>query len=349
MSDKPESKFNSLTSILSGDNNGILHNNETGTFDDNIKILNNKNFVLSLLEPPYAETGNPRGYIDLLQIGAGASPPAPVGYNYAALFAAHGQPTGWVAHGGAGRSVFFQDNAGTTQCTATGDPNGKTTDLSGNANALLQPTSTMRPVFHTAGGIRWWESCQVAGQFRIQFPAIDVYAGDVLTEIAVVRFPGLNLNTNPGGYLDAGIISNYAMAWPGGYHDFRTDGNTGTIQIISSPDDTSAAESSIITDPLLGPQAPVIVIATKNATGLPYPAPNLFIEVYRLNGTLLSSASHSIFTTGMHAGPLFIGQNVYGNTNVMMAFNMHMSALITPTEKTAILADLVSAFGTWNP
>ena len=41
---------------------------------------------------------------------------------------------------------LYQDSAGTTPCTAVGDPIGKVLDTSGRGNHLTQATSTKRPV-----------------------------------------------------------------------------------------------------------------------------------------------------------------------------------------------------------
>jgi len=48
-------------------------------------------------------------------------------------------------------STLFQDSAGTTPVTATGQPIGKITDKSGNGAHATQPTSTARPVIPSAG------------------------------------------------------------------------------------------------------------------------------------------------------------------------------------------------------
>lgn len=50
---------------------------------------------------------------------------------------------------------MFQDSAGTTAVTASGQPVGRINDKSGNGFHLLQATSSKRPTYQTAGGLHW--------------------------------------------------------------------------------------------------------------------------------------------------------------------------------------------------
>jgi hypothetical protein len=47
----------------------------------------------------------------------------------------------------------FQDSAGTTPQTATGQPTGKRLDKSGRGNHVLQATTTSRPIYNVTGAI----------------------------------------------------------------------------------------------------------------------------------------------------------------------------------------------------
>lgn len=53
-------------------------------------------------------------------------------------------------------SSLFQDSAGTTPVTADGDPVGRISDLSGNANHFTSSGSA-RPTYRTSGGKHWLE------------------------------------------------------------------------------------------------------------------------------------------------------------------------------------------------
>jgi len=52
-------------------------------------------------------------------------------------------------------STLFQDSAGTTPVTASGQPVGKMLDKSGNGNHATQATSSRRPTYTEGGGLSW--------------------------------------------------------------------------------------------------------------------------------------------------------------------------------------------------
>jgi hypothetical protein len=52
-------------------------------------------------------------------------------------------------------STLFQDNAGTTPVTASGQSVGKMLDKSGNGNHATQATPSKRPIYTTGGGLSW--------------------------------------------------------------------------------------------------------------------------------------------------------------------------------------------------
>ena len=52
-------------------------------------------------------------------------------------------------------STLFQDSAGTTPVTASGQPVGKMLDKSGNGNHATQATSAKRPTYTAGGGLHW--------------------------------------------------------------------------------------------------------------------------------------------------------------------------------------------------
>jgi len=54
-------------------------------------------------------------------------------------------------------STLFQDSAGTTPVTASGDPVGLMLDKSGNDNHATQATSSKRPIYTEGSGLAWLE------------------------------------------------------------------------------------------------------------------------------------------------------------------------------------------------
>lgn len=54
-------------------------------------------------------------------------------------------------------STLWKDTAGTVPVTTDGDLVARVDDLSGNGGHLLQPTSSLRPLYKTAGGLSWLE------------------------------------------------------------------------------------------------------------------------------------------------------------------------------------------------
>jgi len=52
-------------------------------------------------------------------------------------------------------STLFQDSAGTTPVTASGQPVGKMLDKSGNDNHATQATASKRPTYTEGGGLSW--------------------------------------------------------------------------------------------------------------------------------------------------------------------------------------------------
>jgi len=54
-------------------------------------------------------------------------------------------------------STLFQDAAGTTPVTASGQPVGRMLDKSGNGNHATQSVAANRPIYRTGGGLAWLE------------------------------------------------------------------------------------------------------------------------------------------------------------------------------------------------
>lgn len=79
-------------------------------------------------------------------------------------------------------STLFQDAAGTTPVTASGDPVGLVLDKSGNGNNALQEVSAARPVYREAGGRRFLD---FSGMSYLEMPKLlGISLSQVTTSIA---------------------------------------------------------------------------------------------------------------------------------------------------------------------
>jgi hypothetical protein len=65
--------------------------------------------------------------------------------------------------------TLFQDSAGTTPVTATGQPVGRILDKSGRGNHAIQATSGSRPIYRDVGGFRYLEFDGVDDFLRATF------------------------------------------------------------------------------------------------------------------------------------------------------------------------------------
>jgi len=74
------------------------------------------------------------------------------GFSPASLFAG-GTEGAW--YDPSDLSTLFQDSAGTTPVTASGQPVGKMLDKSGNGNHATQATSAKRPTYTEGSGLSW--------------------------------------------------------------------------------------------------------------------------------------------------------------------------------------------------
>lgn len=88
-------------------------------------------------------------------------------------------------------STLFQDAAGTTPITASGQPVRRMNDISGNGFHLIAPSDPARPTYQTAGGLHWLESDGVDDVMSVAMTGL---TGDH-TAGAAVRVTGLG-NSN---------------------------------------------------------------------------------------------------------------------------------------------------------
>lgn len=115
-------------------------------------------------------------------------------------------------------STLFQDSAGTTPVTASGQPVGKMNDKSGNGLHMLQATSAKRPTYTTSGGLHFLDfdgtddamsvASVVPGADKAQiFAGVrkDSDTGGIIAELSV------NAGSNAGSFYlvggnDTGIV-----------------------------------------------------------------------------------------------------------------------------------------------
>lgn len=83
-------------------------------------------------------------------------------------------PTAW--YDPSDLTTLFQDSAGTTPVTATGQPVGKMLDKSGNGNHATQATAAARPIYTVAGSIAYLVADGVDDQLNFPLATITLSA-----------------------------------------------------------------------------------------------------------------------------------------------------------------------------
>lgn len=123
-------------------------------------------------------------------------------------------------------STLFQDSAGTTPVTASGQPVGLMLDISGNGNHATQATSSKRPTYTTGSGLAWlaFDGADDA----MATAAIDFTGTDKMSMFAGVR------------RIDAtvGIITELS-------NNVGSNGNPGSFYLVSGTDAGFTAYSSL--------------------------------------------------------------------------------------------------------
>lgn len=131
------------------------------------------------------------------------------------------------------QATLFQDSAGTTPVTATGQPVGKMLDKSGNGNHLTQATAASRPTYTLSGEIAW-----------LAFDGVDDYLAGTLPiasvggNISKTAFGAVRIAAVPAVLFDYGLAAT-ALANFG----LRADGAGGkrqTFQWAAELNSTSA-------------------------------------------------------------------------------------------------------------
>jgi len=135
-------------------------------------------------------------------------------------------------------STLFQDSAGTTPVTASGQPVGKMLDKSGNGNHATQATSSKRPTYTEGGGLSWLAFDGVDDAMEIQNAAFS-FTGDQSVWVAAKHDTG----TGTSIYLMGGDDKGYL---------FLTDRSTRKMSFIPINSTARTTSTSVIgTSPIV--------------------------------------------------------------------------------------------------
>lgn len=269
-----------------------------------------------------------RGMSGYRAVGVAAAP----AYNYAALYTTLGA-TGWVLHGGAGRSNFFEDSAGTVPCTTDNvSPVGRVTDISGNSNHSLQTMTSDKPVYRTSGGVRWFNfgATGDGAPGRHFDPTTKTYSTTAQTHIYLWRQGTYQSSASYGP-----LISSNGGGWGTGglYNWVRHVFGTSNISFTSGgPNDDLFVTSN-------GAASPTIIVAKRTGLG----TNESTISTYNLNGTLISTATGT--NTGNPTDWFLVGYSggqPYSQANC--GFHMYAGAALSAQQITDVIADISSSF-----
>ena len=135
-------------------------------------------------------------------------------------------------------STLFQDSAGTTPVTASGQPVGKMLDKSGNGNHATQATSSKRPTYTEGGGLSWLAFDGVDDAMEIQNAAFS-FTGDQSVWVAAKH------DTGTGSYI-------YLMGGDDKGYLFVTKGSTRKMSFVPINSAARTISTSVIgTSPIV--------------------------------------------------------------------------------------------------
>ena len=135
-------------------------------------------------------------------------------------------------------STLFQDSAGTTPVTASGQPVGKMLDKSGNGNHATQAIAAARPIYTEGSGLAWLAFDGVDDAMEIQNAAFS-FTGDQSVWVAAKH------DTGTGGYI-------YLMGGNDKGYLFVTEKSTNRMRFIPITNGTGAVSTSVIgTSPIV--------------------------------------------------------------------------------------------------
>ena len=125
-----------------------------------------------------------------------------VPFSIADLFASSEQGA-W--YGPSDIDTLFQDSAGTTPVTASGQPVGKMLDKSGNGNHAVQATASKRPTYTEGGGLSWLAFDGVDDEMEAPNAAFNL-TGDLTMGFAISADSTLKSEYLCGGVDDDGHL-----------------------------------------------------------------------------------------------------------------------------------------------
>ena len=135
-------------------------------------------------------------------------------------------------------STLFQDSAGTTPVTASGQPVGKMLDKSGNGNHATQAIAAARPIYTEGSGLAWLAFDGVDDAMEIQNAAFS-FTGDQSVWVAAKH------DTGTGGYI-------YLMGGNDKGYLFVTKGSTRKMSFLPINSAARATSTSVIgTSPIV--------------------------------------------------------------------------------------------------
>lgn len=237
--------------------------------------------------------------------------------------------TGFVFDGSVSR--FCTDSAGTTLCSASGsDPVGYIEDLSGNENHIIQPTSTIKPVYYTNNGVQAARSGQMSF-VRTMHPTTDLFVTAAHTVFAVFC---LRTTVNNGG---AVLCTYTGNGWgSGGY--FRVGNPQSSSDVVYIAD----AVSTGIALPGGGFSPTKILEVVRNTPT------NSNVYSYDTTGALRGSAVGITTQTATPANKLtLLGYDSTACDVIETAFLMYVNAALDSTQRDTIRAHIVANFGAW--
>jgi hypothetical protein len=154
-------------------------------------------------------------------------------------------------------STLFQDSAGTTPVTASGQPVGKMLDKSGNGNHLLQATAASRPTYTVTSGLAY-----------LAFDGVDDFMS---VNAASLRFLG-DLTLSAAAYKNAGstygdILSCLTNAGTINPYEFRFTNHATVLQPEFVAANGAAAETDTAVAGALGSFATSYVVSARRSIG----------------------------------------------------------------------------------